>query len=239
MIHVRDTHKDIRMSNLRNLANEITDKLSTEREKAIALHDYVRDNIKFGLNRYFDLSRPDNTLDIGIGHCNPNTELMTELFRQVEIEAYIHFVVLPKQIMKGAVSPNRYWLIPEQLSHSYTEVKVDGNWHNIDSYILDIPLFRAAKAKLSKEGLTIGYGAHIHSTIHWDGKSDAFSQFDKDMMIEDHGRVENLDSYYSSNRYRHKVFGVRLNTLFRIMGKRLEALSKLYLDKLRQQYSEN
>ena len=98
------------------------------------------------MNRYFDLSRPDNTLDIGIGHCNPNTELMTELFRQVNIETYIHFVVLPKEIMKGVVSPNRY---------------------------------------------------------------------------------------------RHKVFGVRLNTLFRIMGKSLEARSKFYLDKLRQQYSEN
>ena len=93
------------------------------------------------------------------------------------------------------------------------------------------------RAKLSEEGLTIGYATHIHSTIHWDGKSDAFSMFDKDMMIEDHGRVDNLETYYRSDRYRNKVFGVRLNTLSRIMGKSVEARSKLYLDNLREQYS--
>jgi len=227
------------MSKVSDLAKQITDKLSTEREKVIALHDYVRDNIKFGFNRHFDLSKPDNTLDLGVGHCNPKGWLMTALFREAKIEAYNHFVVLPKKAMKGAVSPNRYWLIPEQISHCYTEVKVEGAWYNIDSYILDSQLFKAARAKLSEEGLTIGYGTHINSTIDWDGKGDAFSQFDKDMMIEDHGRVDNLETYYRSDRYRHKVFGVRLNTLFRIMGKSVEARSKLYLDRLREQYSEN
>lgn len=57
-------------------------------------------------------------------------------------------------------------------------------------------------------------------------------------MVEDHGRVDSLETYYRSDRYRHKVFGVWLNTLFWIMGKSLEARSKLYLDKLREQYSD-
>jgi len=227
------------MSRVCDLAKQITDKLSSEREKVIALHNYVRDNIKFGFNRYFDLSKPDDTLDLGIGHCCPKSELMVALFREADIEAYNRFAVLPKEILKGAVSPDRFWLIPEELSHCYTEVRVEKAWYNIDSYILDTPLFKAARAKLSEEGRTIGYGTHINSTIHWDGKSDAFSQFDKDMMIEDHGRVDNLVTYYSSDRYRHKLFGVRLNTFFRIMGKSMEARSKLYLDTLREQYSIN
>jgi hypothetical protein len=227
------------MSRVSDLAKQITDEFSTEREKALALHDYVRDNIKFGFNRYFDLSTLDNTLDLGVGHCNPKSELMRALFREADIEAYNHFVVLPKEVVKGAVPPNRYWMIPAELSHCYTEVKVEGVWCSIDSYILDSTLFEAVRGKISKEGLTIGYGTHIHSTIHWDGKSDAFSQFDKDIMIEDHGRVENLETYYRSDSYRHKVFGVKLNTLFKIMGKSVEACSKLYLDTLRKQYSEN
>lgn len=226
------------MSRIRELAQRITNKFSTEHEKAVALHDYVRDNIKFGFNRYFDLSTPDNTLDLGMGHCNPKGWLITALFREANIEAHNHFVVLPKELIKGAVSPDRYWLIPAQISHCYTEVKVEGTWYNIDSYTLDGPLFKAARAKLSEEGLTIGYGTHIHSTIDWDGKTDAFSQFNKDMMIEDHGRVDSFETYYRSDRYRHKVFGIRLNTLFRIVGKSMEARSKLYLDKLREQYAD-
>jgi len=227
------------MSRVRETAEQVTAQLATERERAIALHDYVRDNIKFGFNRYFDLSTPDNTLDLGVGHCNPKSDLMKALFREADIEAYSHFVVLPKKTVKGAVSPNRYWLIPAELSHCYTEVKVEGSWYKIDSYILDTRLFKAVRAKLSEEGLTIGYGTHIHSTIHWDGKSDAFSQFDEDMMIEDHGRVDNMETYYRSDRYRHKVFGVKLNTIFKIVGKNLEARSRLHLDNLREQYSDN
>jgi hypothetical protein len=225
------------MSRIRELAQRITNNFSAEREKAVALHDYVRDNIKFGFNRYFDLSTPDNTLDLGIGHCNPKGWLIAALFREANIEAYNHFVVLPKELIKGAVSPDRYWLIPARLSHCYTEVKVEGACYNIDSYVLDGPLFKAGRAKLSEEGRAIGYGTHMQSTIDWDGKSDAFSQFDKDMMIEDHGRVDSLETYYRSDRYRNKVFGVRLNSLFRIMGKSMEARSKLHLDKLREQYS--
>ena len=212
------------MSRVRDLAKQITDKFSGEHEKAIALHNYVRDNIKFGFNRYFDLSKPDDTLDLGIGHCCPKSELMVALFREADIEAYNRFAVLPKEILKGAVSPVRFWLIPEELSHCYTEVRVEKAWYNIDSYILDTPLFKAARAKLSEEGRTIGYGTHINSTIHWDGKSDAFSQFDKDMMIEDHGRVDNLVTYYRSDRYRNMLFVVMLNTFYKIMGKSMVSI---------------
>ncbi len=227
------------MSRVRDLAKQVTGEFSTQRGRAVALHDYVRDNIKFGYNRYFDLSTPDNTLDLGVGHCNPKSLLMAALLREAEMEAHNHFVVLPKEMVKGAISPSRYWMIPAELSHCYTEVKVEGAWYNIDSYILDSTLFRAVRAKLSEEGLTHGYGTHIHSTIHWDAKSDAFSQFDKDMMIEDHGRVDNVASYYRSDRYRHKIFGVKMNTLFKIVGKAVEARSKSHLDNLREQYSEN
>ena len=227
------------MSRVREVAGQITNGLSTESEKAVALHDYVRDNIKFGFNRYFDLSTPDHTLELGVGHCNPQGELMTALFREADLEAYMHFVVLRKVVLKGAVSPSRYWLIPTELSHCYTEVRVEGTWYNTDSYILDSPFLEAARTKLSEEGRSLGYGTHVKSTNQWDGKSDAFSQFDKDMMLEDHGRVDNLDTYYRSDRYRHKLLGVRLNTLFRLLGKSLEARSKLYLDSLREQYSKN
>ena len=225
------------MLTVRDLANQLTDKLSTESEKAIALHDYVRDNIKFGFNRFFDLSKPADTLALGLGHCNPQGELMVALFREAGIEAHNHFAVLPREILKGSVSPNKYWLIPAELSHCYTEVKVEGAWYNIDSYILDQALFKAGQAKLSEANLIVGYGTYVHSKNHWDGSSDAFCQFNQDMMIEDHGRVDNFETYFRSDLYRHKVFGIRLNTLFGIIGEKLAVRSKLYLDKLREAYS--
>jgi hypothetical protein len=227
------------MSRVREAVEGVTAELATEREKAIALHDYVRDNIKFGFNRYFDLSKPNHTLELAIGHCNPKGELMVALFREAGLEAHHHFVVLPKDIIKGVIPPGMRWLIPAELSHCYTEVKVEGTWCKIDSYILDGPLLRAARAKLSEDNRIIGYGTHAHSTNHWDGRSDAFSQFDKDMMLEDHGRVDDLPTYYRSDRYRNKVFGVQLNTFFRLFGKGIEVHVNSYMDKLTSKDSGN
>ena len=227
------------MSRLREAVEKVTAELATEREKAIALHDYVLDNIKFGFNRYFDLSKPNHTLELAIGHCNPKGELMVAPFREAGLEAHHHFVVLPKNIIKGVIPPGMRWLIPSELSHCYTEVKVEGTWCKIDSYVLDGPLLRAARAKLSDENRIIGYGTHAHSTNHWDGRSDAFSQFDKDMMLQDHGRVDELRTYYRSDRYRNKVFGVQLNTFFRLFGKGIEVHVNSYMDKLRLKDSGN
>jgi hypothetical protein len=48
----------------------------------------------------------------------------------------------------------------------------------------------------------------------YDGRIDYHGR-----IYDDHGRVYNLETYFLSDRYYNKVFGVRLNTLFRIMGK--------------------
>jgi hypothetical protein len=227
------------MSRVREAVKGVTAELATELEKAIALHYYVRDTIKFGFNRYFDMSKPNHTLKLRIGHCNPKAELMVALFREAGLEAHHHFVVLPKGIIKGVIPPGMRWLIPTELSHCYTEVKVEATWRNIDSYVLDGALLTAARRRLSEEGRPFGYGTHVYSTNHWDGRSDAFSQFDKDIMLEDHGRVHDLRTYYSSDRYRNKVLGVPLNTLFRFFGTGIEVHVNSYLEKLRSQQSRN
>jgi hypothetical protein len=227
------------MSRVREAVRGVTAELATGLEKAIALHDYVRDTIKFGFNRYFDMSKPNDTLKLRIGHCNPKAELMVALFREAGLESHHHFVVLPRGIIREVIPPGMRWLIPTELSHCYTEVKVEGTWRNIDSYVLDGALLTAARRRLSEEGRPFGYGTYARSTNHWDGRSDAFSQFDKDMMLEDHGRVDDLRTYYRSDRYRNKVFRVQLNTFFRFFGKAIEVHANSYMDKLRSQYLKN
>jgi len=191
---------------------------ATERENAIALHDYVRENVKFGFNDYFDAAQPDYTLAFGFGHCNPKSRLMVTLFRAAGLESYQHFVVIPKDILKDAIPASRYWMIPEELSHSYVEVEVEGVWCEIDSYIVDTPLLKGAQARLTMEGRSLGYGVRMDSVNTWDGQSRAFSQFDRSKMIEDHGRVDDLEAYYRSEKYRNHAFGLRFNTMFKLMG---------------------
>jgi transglutaminase-like putative cysteine protease len=205
----------------------------TERETAIALHDYVRDRIKFGFNRYFDAGTPEQIAVCGTGHCNPKSRLLAALFRQVGLESHLHFVVIPKTILRGAIPGSRYWMIPVELSHSFVEVRVGGAWCAIDSHIVDTPLLQAALARLRREGGTMGYGVRIDSTNLWDGQSNAFSQYDPALVAEDHGRVDDPMAYFRSPRYRNHVMGLRFNTMFRLMGDVGVAGMNRHLDKLR------
>lgn len=202
--------------------NEVVDLVAlptqTEVEKAIALHDFVRDNVKFGFNKYFDAAPSDYTLAFGYGHCNPKSRLMVELFRAAGFEAHQHFVVIPKTILNGVLPASRMWTLPRELCHSYAEVQVEGRWCAIDSYIVDTPLLKGGLAKLGQEGRPLGYGVRSDSVNIWGGQSDAFSQFDRSMMIEDHGRIQDLEAYFQDKRYRHKMLGMRFNTMFQWMG---------------------
>jgi hypothetical protein len=190
----------------------------TEREKAIALHDYVRDNVKFGFNKYFDAAQPDYTLACGIGHCNSKGSLMVSLFLAAGLESYLHFVVIPKDILIDAFPPSRRWMLPAELSHAYVEVKVEDNWCEIDSFTIDTPLLKAAKARLAKEGRSLGYSTRIDATNVWDGHNNAFSQFEQGMLVEDHGRVDDLGAYFRERKYRNQMFGMRFNTISKLMG---------------------
>lgn len=211
---------------------------ATERDKAIALHDYVRENVKFGFTKHHDAAQPEYTLACGLGHCNPKSQLMVALFRAAGLESHQHFVVIPKEILKGAIPPVGFWMLSAELSHSYCEIKVDGTWCAIDSYIIDTALLKAAKARLAKEGRSLGYGVRADSTNVWDGQSNAFSQFDQSMMIEDHGRVEDLEAYIRSRKYRNRVLGFRCITMFKLMGDSRVAAGNSYIEGMRTSFIE-
>lgn len=218
---------------LRKIVGEVLGGRQDEREKAVALHNYVRDAVPFGINQYFDAATPEETLVCGRGHGNPKSGLMAALFQAAGFECCLHFVVIPKQILEDVIPGNRFWLIPNEISHSFVEVRVGGWWRRIDSYIVDTPLLNAATARLQREGRQMGYGVRLGSVNTWDGQGDAFSQFSEGSLVEDHGRVEDPQAYLHSTRYRNKIYGISLNTIFRLMGARGVAPINENLDRIR------
>ena len=222
------------MTGIMDVVAQVTSGIVNERERAIRLHDYVRAKVKFGFNRYFDTASPDYTLSFGAGHCNPKSRLMVALFRTAGLDAFQHFVVIPKDILEGVIPASMWWMIPKKLNHSYVEVKVDRIWSEIDSFIVDTPLLKAAQARLLGEARIIGYGVRIDSTNQWDGKNSAFSQFDPKMMIEDHGRIDDIEKYFHSRNYHHKMLGVRFNTTFNLMGEGMVRQLNAHIDQMRQ-----
>lgn len=154
------------------VAREVTGGATSDREKAVRLHDHVRDEVLFGFQSRFYAVRASEVLEAGVGYCNTKSTLFVALLRAAGVPARQRFVDIDAGILRGITSPPG-----SMVDHSFTEVWLDGRWVATDSYIVDPGLMSVARAKLEAEGRSLGYGAHVRGTNEWDGATDAFSQF--------------------------------------------------------------
>lgn len=144
----------------------------TPRERAMAIHDYVRDEVRFGFTPQFYAMSAADVLTAGIGYCNTKATLFIALLRAAGIEARQQFVDLDAALLRGLLD-----LRTPFVDHSYTEVLLEGAWVPTDSYIVDKLLFRAAQATLRVEGQRFGYGVRVDGRSEWDGRAPSFAQF--------------------------------------------------------------
>ncbi|CAM9407686.1 unnamed protein product, partial [Sphacelaria rigidula] len=168
----------------------------TPQAKARAIFLFVRDGIKFGFTRRFDNASPDETLRLGVGHCNPQGALFASLLQAQGIPARQRFVSLSNGVLRGVLS-----VPPPRLLHSYEDGGSE-KWVRVDGYIADAVLFHAAKAKLKREDREEGYGVHSAGLIDWDGESDCFCQMadERRQVDEDLGAFDVPESLYNSPR---------------------------------------
>jgi hypothetical protein len=157
---------------LRRVVDRVVAGLATDRDRAVVLHDWVRDRIPFGFAAGFWDQRASTVLRVGRGYCNTKSTLFTALLRIAGIPARQVFVDIDAAVLHGLVDPGTPFV-----DHSYVEVWIEGAWRATDSYIVDKPLFQAARQRAGTEGRRFGYGVHATGTCDWDGLSPAFSQY--------------------------------------------------------------
>ena len=172
-------------------------------ERAVRLHDFVRD-IPFGWAPAFDEQTASQVLASGIGFCNTKSTLLVALLRSVGIPARIHFVGITRRVLRGLISPPQSYV-----DHSFTEVWLDGRWIGTDSYNVDAAVFRAALARLRAENAQLGYGAHSNGSCEWDGRLDCFSQYVDDGSVPelsdgDFGIHADIGAFYASGMGRNR-----------------------------------
>lgn len=158
---------DFNKKSISRKAFEITDGLTTNKEKAIALFYWVRDKIKYNMYTY-DPSNKSNlkasvTLQRGNGFCMAKAILLSTFARAVGIPARIHMV----DIINHKI-PN--WI--EELMgtktfhcHGYSELYINGKWSKLT------PVFDKDTA------IKAGY----EPFVEYDGENDALlAQYDKE-----------------------------------------------------------
>jgi Transglutaminase-like superfamily len=178
--------------------NRVVAGAQSDRERAVRIHDFVRDEIKFGWSTGFYDQRASEVLAAKIGYCNTKSTLFVAMLRAAGIDARQHFVNIDAAIILDFLNPGTSYV-----DHSYTAVRIDGRWLKVDSYVVDRPLANAARTRLQREGKILGYGAHRNGTSDWDGTTDAFSQFVNDgahpkLTTKDFGVYDDVHAFYVS-----------------------------------------
>lgn len=172
-------------------------------ERALKLHDFVRDQILFGWAPQFDAQTASEVLACGIGFCNTKSTLLTALLRAAAIPARIHCASINRKVLDGLIRPPSKFV-----DHSFVELWLNNRWIGIDSYIVDSELHRAALAQCLAERRILGYGIHTGGSLLWDGQTNCFAQFVNDGSAPDFsnadlGSFDDLDAFRASGLSRN------------------------------------
>jgi transglutaminase-like putative cysteine protease len=212
---------------IRAAVNQSTSGLTSPVDRAVRIHDFVRDSVRFGWSTGFYDQSASEVLRHGVGYCNTKSTLFVAMLRAAGIPARQRFVNIHASILDPFTDPGTPYV-----DHSYTEVLLDRNWLSVDSYIVDKPLFAKAKRRLERETKVVGYGVHLDGTCEWNGKTDSFAQFVRtgrfpELTRSDFGVFEDVGAFYASGNGVNKFNGlVRLafGLVARSANQRIEAL---------------
>jgi hypothetical protein len=208
---------------VRETADRLTRGEASPRGKLEKLFYFVRDEIRFGFPQDGDLVKASETIGLGMGQCNTKGALFLALCRAAGIPARIHFSLIKKEIQRGLFTGIGYMLMPSLLSHSWVEVRIEGKWRRLDSYINDKPFYMAGKKALRERGWGTGYSISCAS-----GESSADFQIDDEKFVQmdavaaDHGVWDDPSDYYRSDNYRNRPNPIK-RLLYRLLISRVNA----------------
>lgn len=211
---------DFESAIVRQKAASLTDGANSVREKLERLFHYVRDDITFGFPPEGDFVKASETIERGYGQCNTKATLLLALCKACGIPARIHFSLIKKDIQRGFFTSLAYWLMPQEISHSWIEVEIDGRWRRIDTFINDLALYEAAKKELNRRGWRTGFSlaladGDVSPDLNLDG--EAFQQMAA--VTNDHGVWDDPADYYGSPDYRNRPGFLQLWAYALMIGK--------------------
>lgn len=177
-------------------------------ERIGAVYGFVRDEIVFGYNASDDLPA-SRVLRDGIGQCNTKATLLMALLRAIGVPCRFHGFTIDKALQKGAVTGLWYRLAPRSILHSWVEVFFEGQWVNLEGFILDKRYLASLQRRFAGlSGPFCGFGAATpdlqHPGVDWEGR-DTYIQ--RDGINHDFGVFDTPDRFYE--RHGVNLSGIR------------------------------
>lgn len=176
-------------------------KVLPEKDRILAIYNFVKDEIQFGYNVSDDISASAVLAD-GYGQCNTKGNLFMALLRAVGIPCRFHGFTINKELQKGAITGIWYRLAPQEIIHSWVEILYDGKWRNLEGFILDKKYLTALQARNPEvRGYFCGYGVatdnFANPQVDWKG-GDTYIQ--KEGIKQDFGVYDSPDEFYQGHQ---------------------------------------
>ena len=188
-----------------------------------AIYTYVRDGIKFGYN-LDDRLAASKVLKDGYGQCNTKGTLLMALLRAVGVPTRIHGFTIYNALQRGAIPNYLFKLAPDRILHSWVEVYLEGEWINLEGYIIDQDYLTKVQQAFSgslADGCEqfSGYGIATKCLskppVDWQGQ-DTYIQ--KEGIADDFGTYSQPDDFY--RQYGTNLTGLK-KALFRYLIRHL------------------
>lgn len=184
-----------------------------EKDRVLAVYNYVRDEIAFGYNLSDDITAAAVLRD-GYGQCNTKSTLFMALLRSVGVPCRAHGFFVDKLMQKGAMKGFYYRQAPKKIVHSWVEIFYNGAWLNLEGFILDMKYLNKLQDKFKAcDGSFCGYGVAISNfknpPVEWN-ENDTYIQRDK--IVQDLGVYDTPDELFAAHRQnigRYKAFMFR------------------------------
>lgn len=135
----------------------------SNREKALSIHRFVRDEIRFGLD--VPQRAPHEVLERGIGFSLTKCRLHAALLRAAGLEARFRIAAVNREFLRPMLPHGIFRWVPVRIGfHAFVECLLDNEWVACDT-LFDRALYGALirNCLLTRAQLP---------SIHWDGYSD-------------------------------------------------------------------
>ena len=191
-----------------NKALEITEGLKTDKEKAIALFYWVRDEIRYMMSAFYMIKanfKASVTLRRGYGFCVSKAVLLSSFARAVGIPAQVHLADIrnnkvPQEIINYLGTNIFYY-------HGYSELFLDNKWVKATPVFDKFTAFKAGFLPLVEfDGINDGI------LSKFDPEGNLFIEYVNDRGVYDEVPYDEMDQVIRKKYYKY-VFEKGIKTL--------------------------
>ena len=186
---------DLDDSKLRLRAMRITQLATSDVQKAIRVHDFIK-TLPFGCLAASGHVGAAAVLKRGQGDCHTKGTLFVALLRSSGVPARLRFVSLSGAFLRGIID-----LKGTSITHAIGEVYLAGQWVQSDTYVVDDALEAQALTRLGQEKLLLGYGIHAQGRRYWSGLQAAHGQYAEEdplsLPLIDFGVAHDPEHFYA------------------------------------------